>query len=55
MVPLLAGVVVSGMVGAGGFGTGASDAPFEPQPETVDALLSATVRVIEDERARGET
>lgn len=28
---------------------------LEPQPETVDALLSATVRVIEDERARGET
>lgn len=27
----------------------------QPQPETVDALLSATVRVIEDERARGET
>jgi hypothetical protein len=27
----------------------------QPQPETVDALLSATVRVVEDERARGET
>jgi hypothetical protein len=36
-------------------GTRASTVPFEPQSETVDALLSATVRVIEDERARGET
>ncbi len=43
------------MAGAGGSGTGASIASFEPQPETVEALLSATVRVIEDERARGET
>jgi len=43
------------MAGAGGSGVGASVAPFEPQPETVEALLSATVRVIEDERARGET
>ena len=42
------------MAGAGGSGTGASIASFEPQPETVEALLSATVRVIEDERARGE-
>lgn len=40
---------------AGGPGTGTSVAPLEPQPETVDALLSATVRVIEDERVRGET
>jgi hypothetical protein len=54
MVPLFAGVVVSAMACAGGSGTGASVAPFEPQPETVDALLSATVRVIGDERARGE-
>ncbi len=29
--------------------------PLEPQPETVDALLAATVRVIEDERSRGGT
>jgi len=45
------------MADAGGSGTSASVASFEqqPQPETVDALLSATVRVIEDERARGET
>jgi hypothetical protein len=43
------------MAGLGGSVIGASATPFEPQPETVDALLSATVRVIEDERARGET
>ncbi len=35
--------------------TSAPPASFEPQPETVDALLSATVRVIEDERERGDT
>ena len=29
--------------------------PLEPQPETVDALLAATVRAIEDERSRGDT
>jgi hypothetical protein len=40
---------------AGGSSAGALAAPLEPQPETVDALLSATVRVIEDERARGDT
>jgi len=28
---------------------------LEPEPETVDALLAATVRVIEDERSRGDT
>jgi hypothetical protein len=39
----------------GGSSTGASATPLEPQPETVDALLSAAVRVIEDERSRGET
>jgi hypothetical protein len=55
VVPLLAGVEVSALAGAGGSGAGASVAPFEPQPETVEALLSATVRVVEDERARGET
>jgi hypothetical protein len=28
---------------------------LQPDPETVDALLSATVRIIEDERSRGQT
>jgi hypothetical protein len=46
---------VIAMAGAGDPGTGSSIALLAPQPETVDALLSATVRVIEDERTRGET
>jgi hypothetical protein len=43
------------MMDAGGSITVTSATPLEPQPETVDALLSAAVRVIEDERARGNT
>jgi hypothetical protein len=43
------------MADASESGIAASNVPFEPQPETVDALLAATVRVIEDERERGDT
>jgi hypothetical protein len=38
---------------AGASGSGASTASLQPQPETVDALLAAAVRVVEDERLRG--